>query len=292
MLRSWASIVGRRYVCAVARTSKEQADGLQRVARLGPMGAMLFPFGAPRPATFWMGRVAFPIDLAFLDGAGRVGKIVRAAQPGTDERWYYSAASAVIEVEAGGLGDVDVGSPLDAPLTPADFARFQDRQLIDESSPNAVDGPMPHFKRQLGNDPKTPSDIVDTTTEDMQFRGGAYAGGAYAGSAYDSRIERTALMAGGADELAVAAAVARAIPLSWTPDRLNGGATQQAQLTPEAVYAFLAPAVANAEEGAALGAMVADGRFQELLGDALILADRVDLAKVGPRGLSVWRGTQ
>lgn len=279
MLRSWASILGRRYVCAVARTSKEQADGLQRVQHLGPMGAMLFPFGDPRPATFWMGKVAFPIDLAFINADGRVGKIVRAAQPGTNERWYYGSAAAVIEVEAGGFGDVNVGSPLDAPLTPADFARFQDRQLIDESSPNAVDGPMPHYKHQLGTDPKTPSDIVDISTEDMQFRGGG------------RKPARTALMAGGADELAVAAAVARAIPLSWAPDRLNGGATQQAQLTPEAVYAFLQPAVVNEEEGTALGAMVADGRFLALLGDALILADRVDLARVGPRGLSVWVGT-
>lgn len=279
MLRSWANITGRRYVCAVARTPKEQADGLQRVARLGPLGAMLFPFSAPRPATFWMGKVAFPIDLAFVDGDGRAAKIVRSAQPGTDERWYFARAAAVIEVEAGGFGDVDVGDPMDAPLTPADLARFQDHQLIDDASPNAVDGPMPHYKHQLGTDPKTPSDIVDIDPEAMQFRGGG-------------RIERVALMPGGADELAVAAAVARAVPLPWTPDRLNGGATQQAQLTPEAIYAFLQPAILNEEESAAIGAMVADARFQELLGDALILADRIDLAKVGPRGLSVWRGTQ
>lgn len=62
---------------------------------------MLFPFFPPRAATFHMGSVAFPIDLVFADGRGRVARIVHAAQPGTRGVWSHPIVGAVVEVPGG-----------------------------------------------------------------------------------------------------------------------------------------------------------------------------------------------
>jgi len=235
---------------------------------------MLFPFEAPRPATFHMGRVAFPIDLAFIGPDRRIVKIVRNAAPGFDTHWSHPRVAGVLEVSAGGLLDIEIGDAADAALEPAELARFIDRSPPPDGDPNATDGPMPNYRSQWGNDPKTPSDIVDVDPEAPALRQGQ------------------SLALGPSDQISVATSVARGIPIQWTPDRLNGGATTQAQITPSAIYQFVAPAIQSEEEQAAIRALVVSPTFLELLGDALILANRIDLARVGAQGLSVWKGNK
>ena len=98
--------------CVEARTAQEQARGLQGHAGLTHGEGMLFTFASPRSTTFHMGDVRFPIDVVFARG-GRIGRIVHAAYPGTQERWSFDACSAVLEVLAGVCrrADVRVGDP-------------------------------------------------------------------------------------------------------------------------------------------------------------------------------------
>ncbi|APU88871.1 hypothetical protein Rctr197k_042 [Virus Rctr197k] len=86
--------------CLVACTAEEQARGLQGLSLRAGEG-MLFPFHPPRAATFHMGKVAYPIDLVFADGGGRVGRIVHAAQPGSRETWSAPIVGAVVELPGG-----------------------------------------------------------------------------------------------------------------------------------------------------------------------------------------------
>jgi len=148
---------------------------------------MLFPFPVPRNATFHMGRVAFPIDIIFVDAAGKVGRVV-SARPGARERWSH-VASCVVEVpihsgirvgEDVHVADHRVGAQTynllrtiteaekeAAPLMegyyskephhqhPPDISgtdpkeRYKDRKLPDEWS-NAEDNPGAHWKQNSG----------------------------------------------------------------------------------------------------------------------------------------------
>lgn len=271
MLRIWAAAGGRRYVCDVARTAREQQRGLQELQSLSRAAGMLFAFPTPREATFWMGSVAFPIDIAFVSPDSRIVKIVKSASPGTSARWTSPGqVSAVLEVNAGSL-KASIGDPMDAPLEPAALARFIDKSPPPEGDPNAVDQPMPHYKQQFGYDPKTPSDIVDLDPEAPSSRSAQLAS---------------------SDTAAVAAAVARVIPLNWREDRLNGGATHSATIYPKSVIDFASPAAATPQDHDELYALATSSSFMQLLGDALILSGRVDMAKVTPRGLTVWTGVR
>lgn len=143
---------------------------------------MLFPFAPPRAATFWMGKVAFPIDVVFVNQA-RVARVVHGALPGTRERWSHPVTQAVVELAGGTCSRYGIRLGTDVriaggsynlmrtivearpgydgqePLAPPGHAhlprddrgleRFQERQLVDEADPNAQDQPNPHWHEQL-----------------------------------------------------------------------------------------------------------------------------------------------
>lgn len=90
----------RTFTCRVARSPREHAQGLQGSDPLSLDEGLLFVFEHPRPATFHMGTVSFPIDIAFIEN-GRVARVVRSAQPGSKERWSYPRCDAVLETAAG-----------------------------------------------------------------------------------------------------------------------------------------------------------------------------------------------
>lgn len=92
--------------CSVARTAEEQARGLQGHPGLAVGEGMLFPFHPPRAATFHMGTVAFPIDVVFADGAGRVARIVHGAEPGSRAKWSHPVVGAVVELPGGAAANM------------------------------------------------------------------------------------------------------------------------------------------------------------------------------------------
>jgi hypothetical protein len=67
-----ATIAGERFVLEVASDPIAMHRGLGGRARIDPQGGMLFVYAAPSMLAFVMRDCPVPIDVAFLDDAGRV----------------------------------------------------------------------------------------------------------------------------------------------------------------------------------------------------------------------------
>lgn len=86
----------------VARRWPEIEIGLMFRERLAPDGGMLFRFGAPLAHGFWMKNTLVPLDLLFLDAAGRVVNVVERLAPLTTTRACSAGPVAdVLEVPGG-----------------------------------------------------------------------------------------------------------------------------------------------------------------------------------------------
>lgn len=96
---------GTRLTADVADTHETRARGLMFRESLGESEGMLFVFDAPRRYAFWMKHVRIPLDILWLDAAGRVVWIVEGAPPClADPCPTYApgaSASRVLETAAG-----------------------------------------------------------------------------------------------------------------------------------------------------------------------------------------------
>jgi len=93
----------RRFtVVLLCDTDETRIRGLQGFRKLGADEAALFLFDPPQPAEFWMASVRHPIDIIFVDAAGRVVRVYAGCRPGSREL-YPSGAPVrwVIETAAG-----------------------------------------------------------------------------------------------------------------------------------------------------------------------------------------------
>ena len=70
-----------RFQVEVARTAEQQTRGLMFRDRLAPDRGMMFPFDAPRPASFWMRNTPNSLDLVFVGADGRIESIAADAVP-------------------------------------------------------------------------------------------------------------------------------------------------------------------------------------------------------------------
>jgi hypothetical protein len=99
----------------LADTPEKQRQGLAGHEPLTDFQGMLFPFDSPRPVTFWMKGMTFPIDMIYL-AEGRVVQIyanVPAPQPqipDQDLARYPSKQSVdyVLETRAGWAQDYQI----------------------------------------------------------------------------------------------------------------------------------------------------------------------------------------
>jgi Na+/H+ antiporter NhaD/arsenite permease-like protein/uncharacterized membrane protein (UPF0127 family) len=95
--------VTRTYrIVLLCNTDDSRTRGLQGFRMLKPDEAALFVFPEPRPVTFWMGSVVYPIDIIFVGPDKKVLRIYPDCRPGS--RQYYPSLVPiqwVVETAAG-----------------------------------------------------------------------------------------------------------------------------------------------------------------------------------------------
>lgn len=114
-----------RFSVEVADDAKERAVGLMNRESMARSAGMLFVYDRPQRVSFWMRNTLIPLDMIFMDEAGRVTRVHENAIPldetgipGGDEVQY------VLEIN-GGLASrlgIDVGSELRHPIIGDDAA--------------------------------------------------------------------------------------------------------------------------------------------------------------------------
>ena len=95
---------GERYefLLEVARSEKEQAQGLMYRRNLDADAGMLFVFDVPREVSVWMKNTWIPLDVLFVAEEGKIEKIVRQTKPFSLQLIPSdSAVLYVLEVNAG-----------------------------------------------------------------------------------------------------------------------------------------------------------------------------------------------
>lgn len=65
----------------VADTWERRARGLQHRRTLAPDAGMLFDYKESRPVAMWMKNTRIPLDMLFIDAAGRVARLARDTEP-------------------------------------------------------------------------------------------------------------------------------------------------------------------------------------------------------------------
>lgn len=65
----------------VADTRKRRMRGLQHRRTLAADAGMLFDYKESRPVAMWMKNTHLPLDMLFVDAAGRVARVARDTEP-------------------------------------------------------------------------------------------------------------------------------------------------------------------------------------------------------------------
>jgi uncharacterized protein len=86
----------------VADTPERGAQGLMFVSDLPESKGMVFPVQPPRVENMWMRNTYIELDMLFIDGTGRITKIIEHATPMSDKVLSSDAAvAAVLELRSG-----------------------------------------------------------------------------------------------------------------------------------------------------------------------------------------------
>ena len=86
----------------LARTDKEQAQGLMFRTQMGADEGMLFPYDPPRVLSFWMKNTVIPLDIIFIGPDRRVINVAANTTPYSEASVPSAApAIAVLELNAG-----------------------------------------------------------------------------------------------------------------------------------------------------------------------------------------------
>ena len=108
-----------RFDLEIADDPAEQARGLMFRPELAEQSGMLFVYDPPRRARFWMRNTMIPLDMVFIDDAGRVESVVTRRDT-YSERVSESQGDvrAVLEINAGRAAELGIG-PGDQAVHPA-----------------------------------------------------------------------------------------------------------------------------------------------------------------------------
>jgi uncharacterized protein len=86
----------------LATTPVAQAQGLMFREHLDPDAGMLFLFDPPRRVAFWMKNTLIPLDMIFVDAAGRIVDIAARTEPHSlESQGPDLPVAAVLEINGG-----------------------------------------------------------------------------------------------------------------------------------------------------------------------------------------------
>lgn len=115
------TIDGHSVRAEVAATEDERARGLMFRDHLGAEDGMLFVYKDEKPRGFWMKDTRIPLDIAYLDSAGKILRIVSMKPLSTESVPSVFPARYALEMNKGwfeGKG-VKVGALVDGVKTAA-----------------------------------------------------------------------------------------------------------------------------------------------------------------------------
>lgn len=94
----------------LALTPEQRARGLMFREQLASDAGMLFLFDREAPRAFWMKNTYLPLDIVFIDHAGRIVSIARDTTPLSETPIPSEApAKGVLELNAGTAAALDIG---------------------------------------------------------------------------------------------------------------------------------------------------------------------------------------
>src|SRR5215471_20176734 len=108
-----------RFKVEVAGDAASQERGLMYRKQMAQNAGMIFDFGRPRFATFWMKNTYIPLDMLFVRADGTISSIEPNAAPLSEQTIpSHEPIVAVIELNGGRAHDLDIepGDRVHAPM--------------------------------------------------------------------------------------------------------------------------------------------------------------------------------
>jgi uncharacterized membrane protein (UPF0127 family) len=97
------------FTVEIARTDEQQSMGLMYRNALAPDRGMIFPFEAPRPASFWMRNTLIPLDMIFVRADGSIANIEANTVPFSEEPMRSDGpVAAVLEIPGGRAAELGI----------------------------------------------------------------------------------------------------------------------------------------------------------------------------------------
>ncbi len=98
------------FTVEMAETDQERNFGLQFRPQLPANHGMLFDFGTPQPIFMWMKNTLVPLDMVFIDDAGRVTRVAENTTPLSLEVIPSGGpVRSVLEIAAGTATKLGIG---------------------------------------------------------------------------------------------------------------------------------------------------------------------------------------
>lgn len=98
-----------RFTVEVAATPQQQAQGLMFRTQMDADAGMIFPFPAPRFASFWMKNTVIPLDIIFVRADGTIANIAAKTEPySTVPVSSDGDVAAVLELNGGRAAELGI----------------------------------------------------------------------------------------------------------------------------------------------------------------------------------------
>jgi uncharacterized protein len=98
-----------RFTVEVASTPEQQQMGLMHRSALAPDRGMIFPFDAPRQASFWMKNTLIPLDMIFVRADGSIANVEANTVPLSLQPVYSEGpVAAVLEIAGGRSAELGI----------------------------------------------------------------------------------------------------------------------------------------------------------------------------------------